>query len=257
MYRKICYCVLAAAVLGAVLTGCYQLPGEPIPTETPTQTATLTATPVWFPATATPTPLPTPLRTPTPDLRPDLGSVILEDAFELEAAWYSFSGSIGRVTFTDDHLTLAVNQPPGMIYAVREIPVVTDFYAEVAVEMNLCGGNDEFGLMLRVSGIRRDHYRFALTCDGQVKIIRAYGNNAVTLEPLQQFPEIPVGFPSQSLLAVWVVGDEMRFFVNDRYLYTVNDPVIVEGAVGVYVRTTGEDTISVNFNQLVIREILN
>ena len=243
--------------MGVILAGCSTPPIEFPPTETPTQTATLTSTPVWFPATSTPTLVPTPVRTPTPDLRPGVGDLILEGGVESEEEWVVFSGTIGNITFSDDHLNLAVNQPPGMIYTFRESPVVTDFYAEITAEVNLCGEADEYGLMVRVNGIRRDHYRFGLTCDGQAKIVRAYGNRTVVLQPPQPFPEIPVGFPGQAVMAVWAVGDELRFFVNGRNILTINDPVIGEGALGVYVRTIGEDPISVNFSQLEIREILN
>lgn len=245
------------AVLAAAAAGCVPVEIEPIPTETPTQTASLTPTPVWFPATATPTLLPTPERTPTPDLRPAIGEMILEDAFALESAWYTLAGSLGNITFSGDHLNLALNQPPGMIYTFRETPLLEDFYAEITAEVNLCRGGDEYGLMVRVSGVRRDHYRFALTCDGQVKIVRVYGSGSVVVQPLERFPEIPVGFPGQAVLAVWALGDELRFFVNDRYLYTIPDPVIGEGALGVYVRTTGADPISVTFRQLEVSEINN
>jgi hypothetical protein len=245
------------AVVVLLLAGCYPLPVELPPTETPTQTPTLTATPVWFPATATPTLLPTQERTATPEMRPLVGEPILEEAFELETAWRTFSGTIGNITFTDDHVTLAINQPGGMIYAFRETPLLTDFYAEITARVNLCRSVDEYGLMVRVSGIRLDHYRLALTCDGQAKIVRVYSNGTVWIQPPQAFPEIPVGFPAESELAVWVVGTEIRFFVNGRLLFNVTDPVIAEGALGVYVRTTGDDPISVNFSQLEVFEILN
>lgn len=243
------------AVILLVLVGCYPLPSELPPTETPTQTVTLTPTPIWFPATATPTPLPTQVRTPTPDLRPDLGEVILEDGFALEEEWYSFVGTIGKITFSDEHVNLAVNQPSGMIFTFRETPVLTDFYAELTADVNLCRGVDEYGVMVRVSGIRHDHYRMALTCDGKAKGVRIYGNNNVVISLPQANPLIPVGFPGQSRLGIWVSGNELRFFINGVLLFGVSDPVISEGAIGVYVRTTGGDPISVNFSELEVREI--
>jgi hypothetical protein len=237
------------------LTGCYPLPGELPPTETPTLTPSLTPTPVWFPATATPTSLPTPLRSPTPELRPLVGEPILEDAFSPETAWRSFTGSIGNIAFADDHLTLAINQPNGMIYAFRETPEFDGFYAEITARANLCRGDDEYGLMLRVSGVRIDHYRFALTCSGKVKFVRVYGSRSVVLQPLEQIPAAPVGFPSESVLGVWALGGELRLFLNGSYLFTINDPVISKGAIGVYVRTISENPISVNFSRLEVYEI--
>jgi hypothetical protein len=246
---------MGLVLLLVVLAGCYPLPGELPPTETPTLAPTLTPTPVWFPATATPTPLPTPMRSPTPELRPSVGALLLEDAFNPENAWRTFTGTIGNIIFADDHLTLAVNQPSGMIYAFRETSEFDSFYAEITARVNLCRGDDEYGLLLRVSGIRVDHYRFAVTCSGKVKFVRVYGNRSVVLHPLEQVPAAPVGFPSESVLGVWAVGGELRLFLNGSYLFTINDPVISEGAIGVYVRTTGENPISVNFSRLEVYKI--
>jgi len=238
------------------LSGCYPLPAELPPTETPTLTPSLTPTPVWFPATATPTPLPTPLRSPTPDMRPSVGDVLLENAFESETAWHTYTGTIGKISFIDDHINLAINQPSGMIYAFRESTNFADVYAEITAKVNLCGGSDEYGLMLRVTSPRIDHYRIALTCSGEVKVVRVYGGRSVVLHPAESFPEVPVGFPGESVLGVWAANGELRIFLNGLFLFSVSDPVISEGAIGVYVRTSGDDPISVNFSQLEVRGLV-
>ena len=243
-------------LLGLGIAGCSVPAGDPVVLGTATKPAAETSTPVWFPLTATPTLLPTLPRTPTPDLRPSIGEVILEDGFTVEQAWYTFSGSIGKITFSEDHLTLAVNQPPGMIYAIRETPILIDFYAEITADINFCQTGDEYGLMVRVDNSRLDHFRFAISCDGQAKIVQVHGSSGVVLEPLLRDPAIPNGFPGQTRLGVWASGEEIRFFVNGKYLFSIVDRIIGQGALGVYVRTTGEDPISVNFSELVINELL-
>ncbi|MEN8241064.1 MAG: hypothetical protein ABFS17_04005 [Chloroflexota bacterium] len=256
MDKSVLACGLALVLLGLGLASCDVPAVDPTALASATQPATQTATPVWFPLTATPTLLPTLPRTPTPDLRPEIGEIILADGLSVEQAWYTFPGSIGNITFSEDHLTLAVNQPPGMIYAIRETPILTDFYSEITADINFCQTGDEYGLMVRVDNDRLDHFRFAISCDGQAKIVQVHGSSGVVLEPLLKDPVIPIGFPGQTRLAVWASGEEIRFFVNGKYLFSIVDRIIGQGALGVYVRTTGEDPISINFSQQVIHELL-
>jgi hypothetical protein len=49
----------------------------------------------------------------------------------------------------------------------------------------------------------------------------------------------------------------MRFFVNDEYQFTINDPMLPSGSVGVFARSRGENAVTVNFSELVIREIVD
>lgn len=245
----------AVIILLLVLSGCYLPPSEPIPSLTPTLTATLTATPVWFPATSTPTLLPTLVRSPTPDLRPQVGDLILQNGFAPEEPWYQLVGNIGNISFSSRHVNLAINQPPGIIYTFRETPVFDDFYAEVTAEVNFCQGNDEYGLMVRVTPPRLDHFRFAFECDGEVKVTQIRGDSAAILEPTVQDPAIPTGFPGELTMGVWALGAEIRFFINDRYIFSIEDRVLGEGSLGVYLRARGDDPMSVTFSELQVWEL--
>lgn len=245
-----------ALVLAVMFAGCYLPPTEPIPSLTPTLTATLTSTPVWFPATATPTPLPTFPRTPTPDLRPFVGDLIVEEGFVDEEAWYQLAGNIGNISFSDQRINLAINEPPGMIYAFRETPILGDFYAEVTLQVNFCQGGDEYGLMVRVDSTRLDHFRYAIECDGEVKLTQISGSSAAILEPQRRDPAIPVGFPGEIRMGVWALGEEIRFFINDRYFFSIEDRVIGEGALGVYLRAREDNPISVSFSEIEVRELV-
>jgi hypothetical protein len=238
------------------LSGCYLPPSEPIPSLTPTQTATLTPSPVWFPATATPTQLPTLVRSPTPDLRLGVGDLIVQNGFVSEEDWYQLAGDIGNISFSSRRINLAINEPPGLIFAYRETPILSDFYAEVTAEVNFCQGNDEYGMMVRVGSPRPDHFRFAFECDGEVKVTQIRGNSGSILEPQVQDAAIPVGFPGEIRLGVWALGEEIRFFLNDRYLFSIEDRVIGEGALGVYLRAREDNPMSVTFSELEIRELI-
>jgi hypothetical protein len=66
---------------------------------------------------------------------------------------------------------------------------------------------------------------------------------------------VPPGAPSISRLAVWVKGKEMRFFVNEEYQFTVSDPMLPEGTIGVFARSAGDNAVTINYSELVIRSI--
>jgi len=65
---------------------------------------------------------------------------------------------------------------------------------------------------------------------------------------------IPPGAPSNSQLAVWAVGKEMRFFANGEHLFTVYEPTLPSGGIGVFARASGEDDVTVSYSNLVVYE---
>ena len=48
----------------------------------------------------------------------------------------------------------------------------------------------------------------------------------------------------------------MRFFINDEYQFSVRDPLLASGRLGVFARSAGDTAVTVNFSNLVVREIL-
>jgi hypothetical protein len=66
---------------------------------------------------------------------------------------------------------------------------------------------------------------------------------------------IPVGPSGTVRLGVWVVGREMRFFINDQFHFTVSDPMIPSGGIGVFARSAGETALTVNFSDLAVYEV--
>jgi hypothetical protein len=66
---------------------------------------------------------------------------------------------------------------------------------------------------------------------------------------------VPLGAPSSSRLSVWALGKEMRFYVNDEYLFTVRDGSLPQGSLGVYARAGGADMLTVNFSNFQIFEV--
>jgi hypothetical protein len=47
----------------------------------------------------------------------------------------------------------------------------------------------------------------------------------------------------------------MRFFVNDEYQFTVSDPLLPAGSLGVFARSAGDMDVTVSFTDLIVRDI--
>jgi len=232
--------------------------GTLLPTAAPTAAApapTLTATVVWFPPTATPTRLPTQVVEPTPEQRPNVGEVLLEDDFDAdpdegEPAWQTVHTPSGSIAYGDHELTIAMAGEKAALASLRGQPVLANFYLEITAAPSLCRGKDNYGLLLRASDAP-EFYRFVLTCDGLLRLERLVNGQPAVIQDWT--PRL--GRPEASRLAVWVSEAHLRFFINDIFQFAVRDPSIASGQIGVFARTTGENALTVNFSDLVIRKI--
>jgi hypothetical protein len=246
--------MILAGGLAALLAGCLAPPTPlpPLPTDTPLPpTASPTATIVWFPPTATYTPLPpvTPEITPTLDTRPGYGPLVFSDDFLKPELWALGRTGAGSAALGISELSLAVNQPRGYLFSLRQETALSDFYLEITASPSICRGEDEYGLLVRLVSLQ-DFYRFGLTCRGEARLDRLIGGEASSPFPPEFYGSVPPGAPSTSRLGVWAQGKEMRFFVNGQYLFTVSDPVLQVGGLGVYARASGDDSMTVNFSGL-------
>jgi hypothetical protein len=249
-----------AGGMAAFVVGCLPMATAlpPLPTETlgpPTETPT--ATTVWFPPTATFTPLPpvTPGITPTLDLSPSYGSPIFSDDFLKPELWALGRSGSGSAALGVSELSLVVNQPRGYLYSLRQETALSDFYLEITASPSICRGADEYGLLVRLVSLQ-DFLRFGLNCRGEVRLDRLSGGEASSPYPPELSGAVPPGAPSTSRLAVWAVGKELRFFVNGQYLFTVSDPVLRAGGLGVYARASGDDSLTVDFSDLDVYEAI-
>ena len=223
-------------------------------TSTATVTASPTPTVVWFPPTATPTRWPTPTHIPTPEHIQNQGEIIFTDDFSDSDLWTLGTSVSGNISLGVNELTIAIAEPGAYQYSIREDPKLGDFFVEITSYPTLCQAEDQYGLLLRVSS-PGDFYRFALSCDGRVRLDRILGGTATSPQPWIQNNSVPPGALIPSRLGVWMRGKEMRFYINDQYQFTVTDPTLQIGNLGVFARSLGENAVTVNFSNLVVREI--
>ncbi|MBP1701527.1 MAG: hypothetical protein H6Q38_634 [Chloroflexi bacterium] len=245
-------------ILLALLAACLPLttPPPPLPTETSAPTETATPTFVWFPPTPTYTMFPTPsaIGTPTAVVGPEHGALLFSDDFNDPDLWTLGRSQAGSTALGKNELSIAINQPQGYLYSTRQETSLSDFYLEVTANPSICRGEDQYGLLLRLSS-DVSYYRFALTCDGRTRLDRIYQGNASAPQAPMYSGAVPPGAPSISRLAVYAQGKEMRFYINDLYQFTVRDGTMLKGTISVFARAAGEDTMTVNFSDLDVYEV--
>ena len=230
-------------------------PTPTLPTGTPLPLATVTPTPVWFPPTATSSPYPTQVFLPTEDMRPKIGKIIYEDDFSSQSGWTLSQTQDGSVAYGKDELTIAIVETNAYLFSIHDQPVFGDFYLEIVAEPSMCRDLDEYGVLFRVSPAS-DYYRFSLSCDGQVRLDRIIGGQASSPQPWMLSGAVPPGAPSSSTLGVSAIGTDFQFFVNGQYQFSLSDPLLTSGGVGVFARSTNNQAVTVNFSNLVVYEVL-
>lgn len=248
------------AILGLVLAGCQpaQPPAVPAATEllpsAPAFTPTVPGTVMWFPPTRTPTTMPTLRVVPTSDQRSGLGDMILQDDFTNPNQWSAGQTAAGAVTFGEGELTLAAPGVKGYLISLRNGTNLSDYYLEITSNLSLCRGDDNYGLLLRALSAQ-DYYRFAVACNGQVRVERVKNGKVALLQDWVFSGQVPPGSPLVLRLGVWMVRGEMHFFINDVYQFAAGDPVLNTGTIGVFARSNGSNPLTVSFSDLKVTAI--
>ena len=183
-------------------------------------------------------------------MRPGIGLLLLEDEFTEGDPWTTGSDDAGVAAVSGGNLHLTLREERSYLFSLRTAPVFTDFYAEITASPSLCQGEDEYGLLVRAKD--GDHYRLALNCDGSVKVDRYLGGSLTRQAGWLQDLAIPALAPSSSRLGVWASGDQMHFFVNDMYMFSVRDTQLYLGTLGVFVHASGAGDVSVSFDDLQV-----
>jgi hypothetical protein len=188
-------------------------------------------------------------------MRPNIGPILLEDDFSSQEGWTLTHSEAGGVAYGINEITIAIGETNAYLFSIREAPIFTDFYLEITAEPNLCRELDEYGVLFRISPTI-DYYRFSLSCDGRVRLDRVYGGQASSPQPWLYSGAVPPGAPSSSRLGISADGQEMSFFVNGQYQFSINDPLLTSGGVGVFARSVNEKAVTVNFSDLIVYEVI-
>jgi hypothetical protein len=182
---------------------------------------------------------------------PVFGELLFSDDFTNPDLWTLGRSATGSAALGKQELTLAISGERGYISSLRRQDDLDDFYVEVTASPSICRGEDEYGLLLRVSP-SDDFYRFALNCQGEARLDRYLDGKASSPQAPTMSGAIPPGAPSSSRLGARMSGKELQFFANGEYLFTVRDPSLVSGSLGIFARAAGADAVTVNFSDLAV-----
>ena len=237
-----------------ILTGCVALPETPLLADSTATIPPLPPSPtiVWFPPSATPPPQALATQISTPEQKPGIGAITLTDDFSSPDLWNIASSDKGSAAINDNHLTLAVG--PGVyIISLRKELILTDFYAELTADLSLCKGEDEYGLLVRASAVA--YYRLSLVCNGTLRLDRVSNNSHQILQPAIPSGDVPTGAPGEVRMGVWAVGPDLRFFLNGRYQFSVNDKNYPIGTIGVFAHSVADTPVAVTFSNLTVYDV--
>ena len=184
---------------------------------------------------------------------PGVGEPLLEDHFSSASPWNTVNADEGSISVSRDRITIAVKEPDIYLLSLREEPLLGDFYAEISAHPALCRGEDSYGLLFRANSAAS--YRYALACDGTVRLERMSFSRARVIQPPTLSGDVPPGSPGDVRLGVWVAGSEMRFFLNGRYQFSAVDVNLSAGTLGVFAQTAGETAMTVTFSDLVVQSV--
>jgi hypothetical protein len=238
------------------LSGCSGLSQGNTPYQIPTDTSTPlpTATIVWFPSTATPTLFVAPTIQPTENQLEEVGSLILSDNFEDTTAWQVSDKLSGSVEYSAKRLTLAVHQPQGIVFSFRPSPTLKNAYVEITTSISLCSGNDSYGLLFRASSIQ-DFYRLSVNCNGLIRLERVRNGVVNTLTDWTISSQLSAGAPLSIKLGAWMDGTTFRVFINNAFQFEAHDDAFSIGTLGVFARSAGNTSVTVNFSNLQVFEL--
>jgi hypothetical protein len=181
------------------------------------------------------------------------GAVMLQDDFSDPTLWNLGQTRATSIALSDHAITLALDQPGGYLYTLRREPLLDNFQVEVIARTSLCRGEDEYGLLLRFTP-SLEFYRFSLSCNGQARLDKYAQGRASSPFPWTPSGAVPPGAPASARLSAWLNGQEMRFYVNDELQFTVNDPALTAGSLGLFIRSAGDTAVTVSFTDLVVRQ---
>jgi hypothetical protein len=181
--------------------------------------------------------------------------VLLEDDFTDPEAWTLSRTDAGSVALGVEELTIAIAETNATLYSIRDQPKFTDFYMEITAETSLCRELDEYGVLFRLTS-SSDYYRYSLSCNGQVRLDRVIGGQASSPQPWMLSGAVPPGAPATSRLGISATGSDLSFFVNGEYQFSVHDPLLTSGSLGLFARSTNNKAVTVNFSDLIVYEVI-
>lgn len=223
-------------------------------------TSTVTPSPAPS-ATPTLTPTNTPFVTPTPDPNLNVKDEVYNDQFNGKSGWlWTFKDDVAEFGAVNGELRAKANNR-GWRYSLRFDKTFTDVQMRVIAKVNQCGDTDEYGLAFRGNEKPKDQYNmyiFKLNCTGSARVEMLEGTssrNSTTLINWQANAAIQKGANAQNTMTIWMAKDQFNFYVNDKYIFSLQNAAYPEGFFGFYINDRSTGSASFTFTNLVLKAI--
>jgi hypothetical protein len=246
------------------------LPPDTATPSPPTEPDTATpppppASPTPEPPTATPTQAATatPIVPPTPDPNEGLGNLIYSDKLDGTGGWLW--------TYEDDAVKFGVSREQSRLNGVAkrsgtwrftisdDAIRVGDQQLRVTALTEVCAENDEYAVLFRgrvdAATTTYSYYAFKLRCGGAARLERLDGPDTSVIVNWTASPAIKAGAGQENVLLVWANKGEMRFYVNDQYLFSTQDTALTEGFYGFYLQDRTNGNLAVSWQNLEARSV--
>jgi hypothetical protein len=249
--------LLMASLILSSCSGFNQSPASTITSTANLPSPTETATINWFPATSTRTPFPTRAANPTREILPGLGALIFFDNFNQADLWNLSVSKAGSSIIDNNLLTLTLSEGTDLltIISLRKEPVLGDFYAEITAHLSLCRGRDQYSLLFRLISAL-DFYRYSAACTGEVRLERVVAGKPFVIIDWTPSPDAPTGAPGEVKMGVWAAGRDLRFFLNDHFIFNVSDYTFAQGGLGFSIRSDLQNPMTASFSNLSVYALL-
>jgi hypothetical protein len=237
-------------------------PTEALPTEVP-PSATLTLAPSETPA-ATPTlaASPTPVGPATPDPQEGVGEVIYAEGFDGSSRW--------NWAYDDDTARFELNTGEQQLQAQAKLRgswrftvgpsswQAGDMQLTVTARAIGCADSDMYGVLFRGRSNEEDSvydfYNLVFRCDGQARLERLITPNTSVLVDWADYEAIG-GVGVDNRITIWARGAQLRFYVNEQYLFSATDSGLSAGFVGFYLADRNNGNMSVAWRGLEVRAV--
>jgi hypothetical protein len=188
------------------------------------------------------------------------GRTIYEDDFEdSQSGWEIYSDEFVEKGYEDDAYKIYVIEKNLTVWSTTS-PTETggrefgDFILEV--EATPMGGPDEnnYGVIFRYQD-EENFYSYEISADGQFAISKIVDGQRTALVNWSKTPHINQG-KNTNILEVACNGTAMDFYVNGKYLAGVSDDAFRKGAIGFTAGTFTRKGVRVEFDNLLVSEVI-
>ncbi len=223
----------------------------PTPTETVAPTETATAAP-----TATGQPTATIAFTPPPgDPINQLGNPTWVDDMNDGKNWPLGTDKYTSLDFSNGVMSLTgLTTTDGWRLTT---PLLTNFYLEVTFQTTTCGGDDRYGVFVRVpDATNADRgYLLGFSCDGQYSLRRwnaeiGAKGEMINLIDWTKSDAINSGQNQTNRMGLMAVGDRLIVYANGKMLKEADDNMFSQGYFGVFIGARETENLTVRVDQV-------